>query len=228
MNTTTPRPPLPRWVWVVGGAIVAAAIVVGVVLWAQRPTDPDAGPTPGATGGTTATPGTDTETVTGCLAEGQGIDMLLTTQESAPQSEAGAVEFATAQMRWTKQWPWASFEEFETANVETWAGGQPIDRAQYDAMVAGPNASSGIVPDGTPFHLTSVVGRWYVDAYDGDTAQVTIGLAFVIGEAVSPLYRSVGTYNLEWTENGWVTKGTETKHTVEEAFDLGDPYTGGC
>lgn len=227
MSTVTPRPPLPRWIWVVGGAILAAVIVVGLVLWAQRPTDPDAGPTPGATE-STPTPGTDTETVTGCLAEGQSVDMLLTTQESAPQSEAGAAEFATAQMRWLKQWPWVSFEEFEQANRETWAGGQPIDRAQYDDMVAGPNASSGIVPDGTPFHLTSVVGRWHVDAYDGDTAQVTVGLAFVIGEAVSPLYRSVGTYNLEWTDAGWVAKSTEAKYTVEEAFDLGDPYTGGC
>lgn len=229
MSTVTPRPPLPRWIWVVGGAIVAAAIVVGVVLWAQRPTDPDAGPTPGATD-STPTPGTDTETVTGCLVDGQSLDMLLRTQENAAHSEAGAAEFATAAMRWTKRWPWPTAEEFKVVTAETWTGSSSFDQAQYDALVAGPNASSGIVPEGTPFHLTSVVGRYYVDNYEGDIAQVTVGLSFVIGEAVSPLYRSVGTYDLEWTDDGWKTVYVSNKHTVQELFDddLGTPYTGGC
>lgn len=227
MSTVTPRPPLPRWVWITLAAVIAAAVVVGIVLWAQRPTGDDVGPTTSATPQPT---GTGTDVVTGCLAEGQGIDMLLATQENAAHTEAGAVEFATADFRWLKRSPWPSAEEYMAAIPRTWAGKGGFDQAQYDQLVSSGNASNGIVPEGTPFHLTSVIGRWYVDEYTGDTAQVTVGLAYVIGEAVSPLYKSVLTYNLVWTKDGWASVGTDTKHTVQELFDdgLGTPYAGGC
>jgi hypothetical protein len=229
VNTAAPRPPLPRWIWITGAAVIAVAVVVGVILWAQRPTDNAAGPTPPTTAEPSSTPSPDSGIVTGCLAEGQTIDMLLTTQKVAPHSATGAVEFASAQMRMMKQWPWPSFEDYQAANSTTWAGGS-LDQAQYDAAVVGPNASGGVVAEGTPFHLTTVLGRWYVDSYDGDTAQVTVGAAYVIGDAVSPQYRAVGTYNLEWTDKGWVTLSTEKEHTVQELFDdgLGSPYAGGC
>lgn len=228
MNAATPRPPLPRWIWIAGIGILAAVIIVGAVLWAQRPLEPEVGPNPAATAEPTTPPGPDTNVVTGCLAEGQSIDMLLTTQENAPQTEAGAVEFATAQLRWLTRWPWPSYEEFERATATAQLESEQIARADYDALVAGSNASGGIVPEGTPFHLTSVVGSWYVDSYDDETAQVTVGLAFVIGEAVSPLYKSVLTYNLAWTGEKWVQTGTEKKYTADEAFELGEPYARGC
>lgn len=229
MNTTTPRPPVPRWIWIIGAAVVAAALVVGVVVWTQRPAE-EAAPTPSATSEPTTEPSTSPDLVTGCLAEGQSIDMLLATQEAAPHSEVGAVEFATAATRWLKRSPWPSADEYRTSIEQTWSGGQEFDQAQYDALVAGANASGGIVAEGTPFYLTAVVGRWYVDSYDGDTAQVSVGLSYVIGEAVSPLYRSVGTYNLEWVDGSWRIVSIEKKHTVQELFDddLGSPYAGGC
>lgn len=121
MSDSTPRPPLPRWIWIAGAAVVAAAVVVGVVLWAQRPTDSDTGPTPTATE-PAATPGADPDIVTGCLAEGQGVEMLLTTQEAAPQTEAGAVEFATAAMKWPNRWPWPSAQEYEEGFSASWVG----------------------------------------------------------------------------------------------------------
>ncbi|MBT2497463.1 hypothetical protein J7E45_17800 [Microbacterium sp. ISL-59] len=228
MSTVTPRPPLPRWVWITVAAVVAAAVVVGVVVWAQRPTDDTA--TPPATAEPSATPGASDELVTGCLAEGQGIDMLLATQKAAPHSEVGAVEFATAATRWLKRWPWPSADEYQTSIEQSWDSDHAFAQGEYDALVAGPNASGGIVAEGTPFRLTAAVGRWYVDSYDGDTAQVSVGLSYVIGEAVSPLYRSAGTYNLDWTEDGWKITSIEPKHTVQDLFDdgLGSPYAGGC
>lgn len=226
MSTVTPRPPLPRWVWITIAAVVAAAVVIGVVVWAQQPTD-DA--TPSVTPQPSATSGASGDVVTGCLAEGQDIDMLLTTQEAAAHTKEGAAEYATAVIRWSNRWPWPDAAEVEAAYAARSTGSTgEFDQAQYDALVAGPNASGGIVAEGTPFHMSAVVGKWYVDSYDGDTAQVTVGLAFVIGEAVSPLYRSAATLELKWTEAGWVTEGVSKKHTVEETFELGAPYAGGC
>lgn len=230
MNTDAPRPPLPRWIWITGAAVVAAAVVVGVVLWAQRPTDGDATPTTPATTEPSSAPGTDPDVVTGCLAEGKGVEMLLATQEAAPHSEAGAVEFATAALRWNMQWPWPPAEDWATVTEKTWTGADGFDQAQYDALVAGPNASGGVIAEGTPFHLTSVLGRWYVDSYDGDSARVTVGAAYVVGDAVSPVYRALGTYDLEWTDAGWKTASLSKTHTVQELFDdgLGTTYVGGC
>lgn len=230
MSTTTPRPPLPRWIWITGAAVVAAVLVAGVILWAQRPTGDDAGPTPSATDNPTTAPTASPGVVTGCLAEGHDVEMLLATQEAAPHTKEGAAEFATAALRWNMQWPWPAAADWATVTEKTWIGAGDFDQAQYDALVAGPNASGGVIAEGTPFHLTSVLGRYYVDSYDGDTARVTVGAAYVVGEAVSPVYRALGTFDLEWTDEGWKTAYVSKAHSVQELFDdgLGSPYVGGC
>lgn len=226
MDTYTPRPPLPRWVWIVIGLIAAVAVVLGVLLFAQRNQDTNAEPTSAPTAA--PAPTSEATEVTGCLAPGQDINMLLATQKGAPHTANGAAEFAAAQLRWQKRWPWPSAAEYQTAIERTWSDAPPFDQAAYDSLVSGPNLSSGIVPEGTPFHTTAGIGRWFVDSYDGDTAQVTVGLSYVIGDAVSPLYRSVGTYTLRWTDAGWTVATLENKYTVQEAFDRGTPFTGGC
>jgi hypothetical protein len=92
---------LPRWAWIVTGLVVVLALVGGASTWYQGhpQTGEPAANAPAPTAGAAAVPN-------GCMA-GASNDAagLLQAQKDAPHSQAGAVGFAAAVLRWIAQYP---------------------------------------------------------------------------------------------------------------------------
>ncbi len=230
--TVEPRPPLPRWVWVTAGAL-AAVIVAGVIFvqTQQHPTPPSSSASPAPSRSASASSSADTSSpgvVSGCLAEGQSVDMLLTTQKKAPHTPEGAVEVATALLRWAHRWPAPTVDEYQEVANTMWAGAKPFNRDDYNTEVAGKNMTGGIVPDNTDYYLTPTLGFWTVNEYTGDTATVSIALTYDISRAVSPIYKSANGFRMVWSDQGW-----KQERVVIATQDFADgksdhnPYVGG-
>jgi hypothetical protein len=230
--TAEPRPPLPRWVWITAGALVAV-VIAGVIIFQaqQHPTAASSHATPApsrsaspSSSGDTSSPGV----VSGCLAEGQSLDMVLATQKKAPHTPEGAVEVATALMRWAARWPAPSVDEYQAVTDAMWVESKPFNRDDYNTQVAGKNLTGGIVPDNTDYYLTPTLGFWAVNEYSRDTATVSIALTYNISRAVSPVYKAANGFQMVWTDHGW--KATRIAVPTQDFADGKtdhNPYVGG-
>ncbi len=218
-----PRTKLP---WIIGGAVVAAALVVGAVLWyGNQPALGEPGPTDAPSSAPTA--GTDAAP-TGCLGgASRDAAMVLAAQDAAPHTTNGAADFAASFTRWIQRFPYPSDADAAEASEGVLAEGAfTDDLAAYFA--SSPDFSGGIVPAGTTYTMSTIPGVWNLESATADQAKVTIGTAFIIDGALSSTLRSSITVTVIWDDGRWkIGEAAETR-TVQELFAVGTPFTGGC
>lgn len=219
------RPPRRKWPWIVSGAAVAALVVGGAVWYGARNTDVTTEPTASPSATSTSAP-VDVEP-TGCLGgDTRDATMVLAAQAGAPHTSNGAVEFATALMRWMHQYPVPPAEDVAEVEEAVIASGSPYDLVS--AYAGEPNTSGALVPDGTPFALSTVPGVWNLESYADDTATVTVGAGVVINGELHPTFRMAKTFTLDWEGGHWTFDQASLDRTTEELYSIGTPYTGGC
>jgi hypothetical protein len=181
---------------------------------------------PASTVPPTNTP-TDIAQPTGCLGgSNRDADMLLTTQAQAPHTSNGAVDFAAALARWSHRFPVPSTEESERVQAAAIASEAGYDLRKVYA--SNPNASGGLVPDGTPFYISTVLGVWHLEEYSGNTARVSIGTGIVVNGEMHTSFRLSTMYELKWAEVGWQIVAAVPPRPTEELFELGIAFTAGC
>lgn len=214
-----------RLLLIVGAIVLVGAVVVVLIVTngSARTTGPTNSPT------TTSSPSADAAP-TGCLG-GRGRDaaMLLAAQKAAPHTTSGAVELATAMVRWSFRYPGTSIEDAQTisdAIISSTASASFKDLAGTAAQ--NPNTSGGAVPDGTPFYLSTANGVWHVESSSADAVAVSIGAVYVVNGAVSPQLRSSTTFSLVWERGAWRVKSGSIDRTTEDLFRIGEAFTGGC
>ncbi|WP_440711660.1 hypothetical protein [Herbiconiux sp. YIM B11900] len=223
------RPPRRIWPWFLAGAAVIAAAVVVLVI-ALRPASPnqvDGAPVPTPTPSTTVV--TDQEP-TGCLGGPErDAAMLLAAQAAAPHTTNGAVEVAAAMVRWTFRDPAVTADEAAQVEGVLFAStATPQFRDLTSALPKGQNNSSGVVPNGTPFYLSTVPGVWHVESAEPDRVEVSVGAAYVIDGELSPQLRSSSTLTLVWEDDAWKLESGSLSRTTQDLYAIGTTFTGGC
>jgi hypothetical protein len=213
---------------IIGAIVLVVAVVIVLVITTasgNKKTDPTSSPTPSAITSQSA----DTAP-TGCLG-GRNRDaaMLLAAQKAAPHTTNGAIEVATALVRWTFRSPiFDAQEAIEVSNKVIASTATPEFKDLAGGAAANPNNSGGVVPDGTPFYLSTAQGVWYLDSTTSNEVKVSIGAAYVVNGAVSPQLRSSTTVDMVWETGGWHAKSGSITRTTEELFKIGTGFTGGC
>jgi len=222
------RPPRRIWPWFLAGAAVIAAVVVVLVI-ALRPastTQVDAAPVPTPTPTTVVT---DQEP-TGCLGgPARDAAMLLAAQAAAPHTTNGAVELAAAMVRFTFRDP--AVTAAEAAQVEPIlfaSSATPQFRDLTGALPEGQNNSSGVVPNGTPFYLSTVPGVWHVESAEPDRVEVSVGAGYVVDGELSAQLRSSSTLSLVWEDSAWKLESGSISRTTQDLYAIGTTFTGGC
>ncbi|MGW4928623.1 hypothetical protein ACWEOH_05650 [Agromyces sp. NPDC004153] len=222
---TEARPPRRKWPWIVGGVIVVAALIVAGVWFRASTSNPPTVPTAAPNTPNAETP-LDPDP-TGCLGgDARDAAMVLAAQKAAPHTSNGAVEFATALMRWMHQYPVPPAEDISAVDASLVASGSPYDLTS--AYASNPNTSGALVPDGTPFFLSTIPGVWNLESYADDTATVTVGTGIVINGELHPTFRMAKTFTLDWEDEHWTFDQASLDRTTEELFSIGTPYTEGC
>lgn len=218
----------PRRIWpwillavVVVSAIIAALTVSGVIPAPQPTTTQSPAPTIEPTTGAGAEP-------TGCLGgETRDAAMVLAAQAAAPQTSNGAIEVATAFVRWLNQYPYPSTADIATIEMEGLASSAPTkDVAGFFA--GNPNLSGGLVPDGTTYYLSTLPGVYNLEAAAPDEVTASIGTALVIDGALSPTLKGSITVTVVWESGSWKFVNSEGTRSTEELYSIGRPFTGGC
>lgn len=219
MNTE-PRPPRRKWPWVTA-AIVLALIAAGV--WFGRESTSG---TPASTIPPTHTP-TNNAQPTGCLGgSNRDADMLLTAQAQAPHTSNGAVELTAAFVRWLARFPVPASEEVTLVQAALMAPETGHDIAE--TLAESPNFSSGLVPDGTPFNVSTVLGVWYVEEYAHESARISVGVGVVINGELHPSFQLSSMYTLAWRDGRWLIVEATPPRPTKELFSLGTQFTDGC
>jgi hypothetical protein len=155
--------------------------------------------------------------------------MVLSAQAQAQHSTFGAVELATAFYRWTYRFPVPSSADIRAiAPVFV-----PTDSARAQASLrAGytqnPNPSTGAIPNGTPFYLSTVSGQWVANA--GTSASevlVSVEAPYVVDGAISATKTATASFQMRWVDGRWrvaaLAKGDPSKLTAG-----GTTFTAGC
>ena len=223
------RPPRRIWPWFLAGAgVIAAAVVVLVIALRPASTNQvDAAPVPTPTPSTTVV--TDQEP-TGCLGgPGRDAAMLLAAQAAAPHTTNGAVELAAAMVRFTFRDPAVTADEAAQVEPTLFAStATPQFRDLTGALPEGQNNSSGVVPNGTPFYLSTVPGVWHVESAEPDRVEVSIGAGYVIDGELSAQLRSSSTLSLVWEDSAWKLDSGSISRTTQDLYAIGTTFTGGC
>lgn len=217
--------PRRTWPWILLAVIVFSAIIAVLTLtvWNPGGSTPTAAPTET----TSSTPAPDAEP-TGCLGGDQrDAAMVLAALASAPHTSNGAIEVATAFVRWLNQYPYPTADDIAAIEIGAIASTAPTkDIAGFFA--GNPNLSGGLVPDGTDYYLSTLPGVYYLEAAAADKVTASIGTALVIdGELTSTIKGSI-TVTVTWEDNGWKFVSSEGTRSTEELYSIGRPYTGGC
>ncbi|WP_368499896.1 hypothetical protein [Herbiconiux sp. A18JL235] len=201
-----------------------------MLVIALRPTPPGQ---VAATSAPTPTPSTTViadQDPTGCLG-GPSRDavMLLAAQAAAPHTTNGAVEVAAAMVRWTFRYPGPGRDEAnQVADAVIAPTATPGFSDLAAAAAANPNPSQGVVPDGTPFYLSTVPGVWHVESAEPDRVEVSVGSGYVIDGELSPQLRSASTFTLVWQEGAWKLESGSFTRTTQDLYAIGTTFTGGC
>jgi hypothetical protein len=213
------------WPWILLALIVTSAIIatLTVLVWNPGGSQPTANPTATASG----TPAPDAEP-TGCLGGTQrDAAMVLAAQAAAPHTSNGAIEVATAFVRWLNQYPYPATSDIAAIEENGLASNAPTkDIAGFFA--GNPNLSGGLVPDGTDYYLSTLPGVYYLEATASDDVTASIGTALVIdGELSSTLKGSI-TVTMKWEDDSWKFVSSEGTRSTEELYSIGRPFSGGC
>ncbi|GAA1062031.1 hypothetical protein [Agromyces bracchium] len=212
--------------WILAAAAAIALTVAGGVWITDRWNADGDHAAPMTSDDATATPTFDADP-TGCLGGGsRDAAMVLAAQDQAPHTSNGAVEVAAAVLRWMHQYPVPSVDDIDQFEQQLVASSSPYDLAS--AYADDPNTSGSLVPDGTPFHLSTVPGVWHLESYSDVDAVVTVGAGLVIDGELHPTFRMAKTFTLTWADDGWQFDEASLDRTTEELFAIGTPFTGGC
>ena len=216
------KPPRRKWPWIIVGVILAG--LIAYALYAVATTQPVAEPTPEPT--TSAATPVDVAP-TGCLGgESRDAEMLLAADGAAPHTTNGAVEFATAYVRWMHQFPNPSADDAAKAKAVFAASNDDFDLVGY--LDGKPNLSGGVVEDGRTFYSSTVPGVWDVESESDDKVTVSIGTAFVVDGRLSASLRGSITVTVVWEDGAWRFESSEGTRTTEDLFSTGTGFTGGC
>ncbi|MBX3196182.1 MAG: hypothetical protein KF727_13915 [Microbacteriaceae bacterium] len=216
------KPPRRKWPWIIVGVILAG--LIAYALYAVATNKPVAEPTPEPT--TSAATPVDVAP-TGCLGgESRDAEMLLAADGAAPHTTNGAVEFATAYVRWMHQFPNPSADDAAKAKAVFAASNDDFDLVGY--LDGKPNLSGGVVEDGRTFYSSTVPGVWDVESESDDKVTVSIGTAFVVDGRLSASLRGSITVTVVWEDGAWRFESSEGTRTTEDLFSTGTGFTGGC
>lgn len=216
------KPPRRTWPWIVVGVVLAA--LIAYALYAVATNKPAAEPTPEPT--TTDSLPIDVAP-TGCLGgDTRDAAMLLAAEAAAPHTTNGAVEFATAYVRWMHQFPNPSAEDATKAKAVFATTNDDFDLVAY--LNTKPNLSGGVVEDGRTFYSSTVPGVWLVESESADKVTASIGTAFVVDGQLSASLRGSITVTVVWEDGGWRFDSSEGTRTTEDLFTTGTGFTGGC
>lgn len=215
-------PPRRKWPLIVIGLIVAALIAYAIFAIATNRSTPQATQTP-----STSHSAPVDAAPTGCLGGAEhDVSMLLEAAATAPHTTSGAVEFATAYVRWMHRFPNPTADEaLQAKDVFSSANGD-FDLVAY--LATQPNLSGGIVEDGRPFHSSTVPGVWYLESAAEDEVTVSIGTGFVIDGQLSASLRGSITVTVVWEGDSWRFDTSDGTRTTEDLFTIGTPFIGGC
>jgi hypothetical protein len=218
-STGDARRGFPRWAWVVAGLLLVLALVGGVSAWYQgnpRTGEP-AAYTPAPTADAVAIPN-------GCLAGAlNDAAGLLQAQKDAPHSQAGAVAFGAAVLRWTAQYPRSSARDAATVAQSILAKGATGTIADLAANSAAPKSYPGV----TSASLNLADGRYVVEEGTPDMVRVTVGGAEIVnGKSTDRKFGS--TLTMVWESGVWKVRSDGTGRSLDELFAEGSAFSGGC
>jgi len=213
------------WPWILVALLVVSAIIAAltVTVWNRQDAQPSASPTPTATESTTP----DAEP-TGCLGgTTRDAAMVLAAQEAAPHSSNGAIEVATAFVRWLNQYPYPNETDIAAIEADGIASNAPTkDLASFFA--GGPNLSGGLVADNTDYYLSTLPGVYHLEASAPDDVTASIGTALAIDGELSPTLKGSITVTMKWEGGSWKFVSSEGTRSTEELYSIGQPFSGGC
>ena len=222
------KPRRRTWPWIVIAILAISGVIIGVSIanrtWGSGGTPTDTPP------GASADP-TDSPTAgepSGCLG-GANRDsaMLLAASDEAAFDKVGAVEFATAFVRWIQRYPYPSADEALAVQQRALASKSfTSDLARY--LEDEPDLSGGIVAPGQSYYMNTVPGVWYVESFEGGNAVVSIGSGFVIDGALSANLRSSITISLTWDGDRWRVTDADGTRTPAELYQIGTDFEEGC
>jgi len=220
-------PPRRRWPWIVVAVVVVVAIVILLAMrFASGGTVPVARPTDSHTR-SSSTPVTNAAP-TGCLGgSNRDASMVLTAERLAPHTTNGAVEVATAFVRWLNQYPYPAASTYAAIEKDGLARTAPTqDLASFFA--SDPNLSGGLVPDSTTYYLSTVPGVFHVESASTDLVSASIGTGLVVQGALSPTIRGSITVTMLWERGSWKFVSSKGTRTTEDLYSIGTPFTAGC
>lgn len=215
------------------GAVIIAAIVIAYVAGRDTmPSQPSL--LPGSpvirSSGTAPSTSTIDAAPTGCLGGAARDDaMVLNAQRLAPKTTFGAVEVATAFYRWTYRFPVPS-----SADIKAIAPAfVPSQSATAEASLRtgyadNPNPSTGTIPDGTAFYISTVSGTWVADgSTSSDEEVVSVQASYVTGGAVSATKTATASFQMRWVDGKWRVAGL-AKGDPDKLTAGGTTFTAGC
>lgn len=220
-DTSQPTSHLARNLWILVAVLVVIAVSVSV-WYAFRPAATTVPPTASASPTVT---GLGTGLANGCLAgPGKSVEALIAAQKVAPHTTLGAVELAASFVRWYAQYPWPSAKDATAAST----------------AFAAPNASPTI-KDLSGFYssratqtasgtggISMVKGKYFIQSGSPDLATIVIGGKGIEDGVESPTRAYSVTVSLVWDAEKWKIVDAHNTMDVQELFDQGTPFAGGC
>jgi len=215
--------------------VLAVVVLIAGALIAVMALNSPPQPVPTTTTPPSATPtpsgnsdGTDYDTAIGCLGgSSRGADAVITAQSLAGHNEAGAIEVASALVRFIYQFPYPSESDAQEVSEAAMAKeADPRDLVKFFAEE--PNLSGGVVTDDVPYGMSTLEGVYYVDESADDSVEVSIGTRYVVDGALSSTLRGSLTMRMVWEGDVWKLDGGSGKRSTDELFGLGQPFSGGC
>jgi hypothetical protein len=216
-----------RWPWILVAVVVVAVIIALLAVhFASSGETPTARPTTSRSA--TSSPPPADSSPTGCLGgPSRDAAMVLGAEKLAPHTTNGAVEVATAFVRWLNQYPYPSSSTYAAIEKHGLAKSAPTQ--DLAAFFGGdPNLSGGLVPDATTYHLSTVPGVFHVESSSTDSVSVSIGTGLVVQGALSPTLRGSITVTVHWERGSWKFVSSKGVRTTEDLYSIGTPFTAGC
>lgn len=231
MNTTTPTTRR-TWPWIIGTAAAVGVLIVAAIVYfgtQDGTAAPTSSPSPPTSSSTPQTTPTATDVLpTGCLGgENRDAAMVLSAQQKALRSPSGAVEVATAFVRWLNQYPYPSGADAEKVATTALAAAAPTKDLRA-FFAAEPNLSGGLVPDTTEYYLSTVPGVWHVESAANDEVVATIGTGLVVGGVLSPTLKGSITVTVRWEDGEWKFLKSVGTRSTQDLYSIGQAFTSGC
>ena len=212
------------WPWILLAVIVISALIAALTVLVWNPGGSRSTALPTAT--SLATPSADAAP-TGCLGGAErDASMVLAAQAAAPHTSNGAVEFATAFVRWIQRYPYPSSDEAQQLQTVLADDAFTDDLASY--LAGEPDLSGGIVERGTDYYMNTVPGVWNLESVADDDVTVSIGSGYVIDGVLSSTLRSSITITTHWNGSAWTIADADGTRTPAELYEIGTPFTEGC